>query len=104
IGAAGFEPAPADPERPGTVLELCGDVAAVVWLVGSAPGDSEKVSTIHGPRLERLLEKLVDSPVRGFAYEAAGSVPRETLAEGARIVQREGHDLEMQVRVRSHPR
>lgn len=104
IGAAGFEPAPADPERPGTVLELCGDVAAVVWLVGSATGDSEKVSTIHGPRLERLLEKLVDSPVRGFAYEAAGSVPPETLAEGARIVQRAGHEWHIPVAVLTHGR
>ena len=45
---------------------------------------------MHGPRLESLLEKLVDSPVRGFAYEAAGSVDAETLGEGARITERAG--------------
>jgi uncharacterized protein YbjT (DUF2867 family) len=86
IEAAGVEPAAADPDRPGTVLELCGDVAVVIWLLGSAAGGS--ASTIHGPRLASLLEKLVDSPVRGFAYEAAGTVDGETLAEGTRIVER----------------
>jgi uncharacterized protein YbjT (DUF2867 family) len=88
IEAAGVEPAAADPDRPGTVLELCGDVAVVVWLLGSANG--EATAEIHGTRLESLVEKLVDSPVRGFAYEAAGTVAAETLAEGARIVERAG--------------
>ena len=78
----------ADPDRPGTVFELCGDVAVVCWLLGSATG--ETISAIHGPRLERLLEKLVDSPVRGFAYEAVGSVGDETLSAGAGIVESAG--------------
>ena len=74
IAAAGIEPALADPERPGTVLDLVGDVAVVAWLLGSAAGDEEALAAIHGPRLERLLEHLVDTPVRGFLYEAAGTV------------------------------
>ena len=74
IEAGGLEAAEADPDRPGTVLDLCGDVAVVVWLLGSAAGTDDAISAIHGPRLERLLEKLVDTPVRGFAYEAVGSV------------------------------
>jgi hypothetical protein len=90
IGGAGIEAAPADPDRPGTVLELCGDVAVVIWLLGSAAGDAEMTSAVHGPRLESLLEKLVDSPVRGFAYEAVGSLPEATLDEGAGIVERAG--------------
>ena len=88
IESAGIEPAEADPDRPGTVLELCGDVAVVVWLLGSASGAPEAVSAIHGPRLERLLEKIVDTPVRGFAYEATGSVDGELLDDGRRIVDR----------------
>jgi uncharacterized protein YbjT (DUF2867 family) len=88
IEAAGVEPSAANPDRPGTVLELCRDVAVVVWLLGSANG--EATAAIHGSRLESLLEKLVDSPVRGFAYEAAGTVDAEALAEGARIVERAG--------------
>jgi uncharacterized protein YbjT (DUF2867 family) len=90
IDAAGLEPALADPDRPGTVLDLCADVAVVVWLLGSAGGDSEAVAAVHGPRLERLLEKLVDSPVRGFAYEAAGAVGPQQLASGCEIVEAAG--------------
>jgi uncharacterized protein YbjT (DUF2867 family) len=88
IEAAGLEAATADPNIPGTVLELCGDVTVVVWLLGSARGDPEVVAAIHGPRLERLLEKLVDSPVRGFAYEAAGGVPEAQLRRGREVVER----------------
>jgi hypothetical protein len=72
------------------VLDLCGDVAVVVWLLGSAAGKPDAISAIHGPRLERLLEKLVDSPVRGFAYEAAGSVEDGVLATGREAVERAG--------------
>jgi uncharacterized protein YbjT (DUF2867 family) len=90
IEAGGLEAAEADPDRPGTVLGLCGDVAMVVWLLGSAAGTADAISAIHGPRLERLLEKLVDTPVRGFAYEAAGSVDSKFLADGRDIVERAG--------------
>jgi nucleoside-diphosphate-sugar epimerase len=74
IEAAGIEPALADPERPGTVLDLVGDVAVLHWLLGSAGGDPEAVAAVHGERLERILERLVETPVRAFVYEAAGSV------------------------------
>jgi uncharacterized protein YbjT (DUF2867 family) len=86
IEAAGIEAALADPDRPGTLLELVGDVAVVFYLLGSAEGDPESLAAIHGPRLERLLEHLVDTPVRGVAYEASGSVDRAVLAAGAEIV------------------
>jgi uncharacterized protein YbjT (DUF2867 family) len=88
IEAGGLDAAAADPERPGTVLELCGDVTVVVWLLGSARGDPTAIAAIHGPRLERLLEKLVDSPVRGFVYEASGGVEESQLRSGRAIVER----------------
>ena len=50
---------------------------------------SREARPIHGPRLESLLAKLVDSPVRGFAYEAAGSVGRADLCRRARRSLRE---------------
>jgi uncharacterized protein YbjT (DUF2867 family) len=86
IEAAGIEAAIADPDRPGTLLELVADVAVVFYLLGSAAGGREEIEAIHGPRLERLLEHLVDTPVRGVAYEAVGSVDPVLLAAGAELV------------------
>ena len=88
--AAGIDPALADPDRPGTILDLVGDVAVVHYLLGSAAGEAELLEAIHGPRLERLMEKLVDTPVRGFVYEAAGSVDGALLEAGAEIVRAAG--------------
>jgi uncharacterized protein YbjT (DUF2867 family) len=69
IEAAGIEPALADPDRPGTILELVDDVAVLVLLLGGGAGSGEELAAIHGPRLERLLEHLVETPVRGVVYE-----------------------------------
>ncbi|HEX6782941.1 MAG TPA: hypothetical protein VF125_13075 [Solirubrobacterales bacterium] len=69
IEAAGIEPALADPDRPGTILELVDDVAVLVLLLGSAEGSPEELEAIHGPRLERLMEHLVETPARGVVYE-----------------------------------
>lgn len=90
IEAVGIEPALADPEQPGTVLELVGDVAAVYWLLGSAEGTDENLEAIHGARLERLLERLVETPVRRFVYEASGSVDSAILERGSAIVRAAG--------------
>jgi len=88
IAGAGVEPALADPQRPGTVLGLIGDVTVIVWLLGSAAGDPEELAALHGDRLEALLTRLVDTPVRGFAYEAVGTVGATALATGRAIVER----------------
>jgi uncharacterized protein YbjT (DUF2867 family) len=72
IEAAGIEPALADPDRPGSILELVNDVAVLVLLLGSATGSEEELAAIHGPRLERLMEHLVETPVRGVVYEGTG--------------------------------
>ena len=69
IEAAGIEPALADPQRPGTILELVGDVAVLALLLGNLSGSDEAAAAIHGPRLERLMEHLVETPVRGVVYE-----------------------------------
>ncbi|HEV2789746.1 MAG TPA: hypothetical protein VGV69_00425 [Solirubrobacterales bacterium] len=79
VEAAGIEPALADPDRPGTILELVGDVTVLVLLLGSATGSDEELAAIHGPRLERLMEHLVETPVKGVVYEgtdAGGEIVR----------------------------
>ncbi|HWH19523.1 MAG TPA: NAD(P)H-binding protein [Solirubrobacterales bacterium] len=86
IEAAGIEPARADPERPATILDLVDDVAVVIWLLADATGSDEEVAAIHGPRLESLLERFVETPVRGFIYEGVGSVDAKLLAAGAELV------------------
>jgi len=99
IEAAGIEPALADPDRPATVLELIADVAVVHWLLGSASGDAENLAAIHGSRLERLLEHLVETPVRRFVYEAAGSVDPAILEKGATIVRAAGERWRIPVEI-----
>lgn len=87
IEAAGIEPALADPAEPATILDLVGDVTVLCWLLGSARGDDENLAAIHGPRLDRLLEKVVETPVRRFVYEGAGSVDPILLARGREAVE-----------------
>lgn len=87
IEAVGIEPALADPDRPGTILELVGDVAVLVLLLGNLEGGEEELAALHGPRLERLLEHLVETPVRGVVYEgtAAGAEVVEAASRTWRI-------------------
>jgi nucleoside-diphosphate-sugar epimerase len=103
IEATGIEAALADPERPESVLELVGDVAVVRWLLGSAVGSAENVAGIHGPRLERLLEHLVETPVRRFVYEATGSVDAKILAGGAALVERAAATWRIPVEIQRSP-
>jgi uncharacterized protein YbjT (DUF2867 family) len=104
VEAAGIEPARADPEQPGTVLELVDDVAVVLWLLGSAVGSADELGAIHGPRLEGLLERLVDTPVRGFVYEGAGTVDATLLAGGAELVRHAHTTWQIPVAITSTPR
>lgn len=82
IEAVGIEPAFADPAQPATVLELIADVAVIYWLFGAAEGEPEELSAIHGRGLDRVLERLVETPVRGFVYEMGGTVDPILLARG----------------------
>jgi nucleoside-diphosphate-sugar epimerase len=84
IEAAGAEAVVADPDRLGTVVQQLAGVSVVCWLMGSV--DAVAAADLHGPRLRTLLERLVDTPVRGLVYEAAGSVDPDLLAAGAGAV------------------
>ena len=84
IEAAGAEAVLADPNRLGTLMRELNGVSLVCWLMGSAAGDT--AADLHGPRLRTLLERLVDTPVHGVVYEAAGSLAPELLAGGAAAV------------------
>lgn len=86
IEQAGGEGVVGDPDRLGTLLPAVEGVGVVVWELAGATGSPEEVAALHGPRLQSLLAKLVDTPVRGFVYEGAGSVPDDVLASGAAVV------------------
>ena len=90
IADAGIEPALADPAQPDTVLELVGDVAIVFWLLASAQGEPSALSAIHGSRLERVMERLIETPVRGFVYEMKGTVDPILLEHGSEVIEAAG--------------
>ena len=76
ISKEGIEGVVANPDRVGTVLEHVGDVAVVVWALGEATGPT--TLDVNGPRLESMLERLVDTPVRGFVLEGPREQPEGT--------------------------
>ena len=90
IEEVGIEPALADPARPDTVLELVCDVSVLLWLLASAAGGRQALAAIHGPRLERLMERLIETPVRGFVYEMKGSVDPILLEHGREVIEATG--------------
>ena len=99
IEAAGAQAALADPDRLSTLLPHLEGVNVLCWLLGTAVGEPGAVAALHGPRLSSIVEAVVDTHVRGVVYEAAGSVGRAPLREGARIVRALGARHRMPVEV-----
>ena len=97
IEGAGVEAVQADPDRLGTLLPHLAGVSVVVWLMATAEGSEEQVAALHGPRLESILGKLVDSGVRGFVYESVGTVDGDVLAAGAALTRHAGEIHRMPV-------
>lgn len=77
-----------DPDRIGTLTYALDGTTILVWLMGSATGSRAQLGALHGTRLQMLLERTIDTTVRGLVYEVAGTVPAVLLAEGADIVAR----------------
>ncbi|HEU4703100.1 MAG TPA: hypothetical protein VFS37_11525 [Conexibacter sp.] len=86
IEAAGAEVWIGDPDRIATISYALTDATILCWLMGSASGRPEQVAALHGSRLRMLLERTIDTTVRGLLYEAAGSVDPALLATGAETV------------------
>jgi hypothetical protein len=85
VRAAGGEPFAGDPDRVGTLTAALDNVTLVCWLLGSAQGSRAEMEALHGPRLRAFCERLVDTSVRGFLYEASGKVDDDILARGRDI-------------------
>ena len=97
IASAGIEAVQADPDLLGTLLGQLAGVSAVCWLMGSAEGDG--VEAVHGPRWQSMVQRLVDTPVRGAVYEGAGSVAAPLLEEGAATAREAAATFRMPVEV-----
>jgi nucleoside-diphosphate-sugar epimerase len=89
IEAAGAEAVVADPDRLATLVPHLAAVTVVCWLLGTAPDRS-----LHGERLQTMLEHIVDTPVRGLVYEGT---------TGADLVRVAGERWRMPVRVVTEP-
>jgi hypothetical protein len=80
IEAAGAEAVVADPDRLATLMPAIEGVSVVCWLLGTA-----EAPELHGPRLESMLEHIVDTPVRGLVYETGGEERPAALAAAERV-------------------
>ncbi len=88
IEAAGAECWIGDPDVVGTLRYALDNVTILVWALGTARGSAEQVAALHGPRLEMMLSKTIDTTVRGVVYEAAGTVAPDVVARGVAEVVR----------------
>lgn len=88
IEAAGGECWIGDPDVIGTLRYAVANVTVLLWALGTATGPN--VGDLHGSRLTMMLERTVDTMVRGLVYEAAGAVPAADLERGAAEVRRMG--------------
>lgn len=86
IEAAGAEAWVGDPDRIATISYALDSVTILCWLMGSAAGTPDQLEALHGSRLKMLLERTIDTTVRGLVYEAAGTVDGGLLAQGAETV------------------
>ena len=90
IEAAGAECWIGDPDVVGTLRYALESVTIVVWALGTATGTAEEVTALHGPRLEMMLSKIIDTTVRGVIYEAAGTIDSRAFATGIAELERMG--------------
>jgi NAD(P)-dependent dehydrogenase (short-subunit alcohol dehydrogenase family) len=88
IEEAGAECWIADPDVVGTLRYALENVTILVWALGTAAGTPEQIAALHGPRLEMMLSKTIDTTVRGIVYEAGGTVPGDAFAAGLAEVRR----------------
>jgi hypothetical protein len=85
IEATGAECWIGTPDRLATLRAALDGVTIACWMLGTATGEPEQVLALHAARLEFFLTQIIDTTVRGFIYEASGTVPQDLLAAGERI-------------------
>jgi hypothetical protein len=92
LEAAGIEPWLGDPDRVGSLVYAQDNVTVLCWLLGRVA-----LAPLHGPRLRMMLEKTVDTMVRGFAYEPPSDPALR--AEGLAVLEAAARTWEIPVAV-----
>jgi predicted dinucleotide-binding enzyme len=90
IEEAGAECWIGDPDVVGTLRYALENVTILVWALGTATGAPAAVAALHGPRLEMMLGRVIDTTVRGVVYEASGTIAPEAFATGVAELGRAG--------------
>jgi voltage-gated potassium channel Kch len=91
IQQAGGEAYLGDPDRVGSLRYALDNVTVLLWLLGPAPDPD-----LHGSRLTMMMERTIDTTVRGMVYE--GTAP------GAEVVARMATYNEIPYAVLTTPR
>lgn len=78
IEAAGAECFLGDPDRIGTLRYALDNVTVLLWLLGRASDGA-----LHGSRLTMMLERTIDTTVRGVVYEGTASGAAEVARMAA---------------------
>lgn len=79
IEAAGGECVIADPDVVGTLRYALDNVTVLMWLLGNVDAEA-----LHGSRWKMMLERTIDTTVRGVLYERgtdAGEALTRQMAE-----------------------
>jgi uncharacterized protein YbjT (DUF2867 family) len=86
LEAAGVEAHVGDPDRVATLASAFDHAVVACLLLGSATGPRESLEALFTTRLDMLLEKMLDTTVRGVVYEESGSADPHLLATGSNRV------------------
>ena len=67
-----------DPDRVGTLRYALDNATVLLWLLGTVDAPE-----LHGSRLEMMLERTVDTTVRGVLYETPPTRRGEAVVQAA---------------------
>ncbi|MBA3747780.1 MAG: NAD(P)H-binding protein [Solirubrobacterales bacterium] len=99
IEDAGGEVWIGDPDVIGSLRYAMENVTILVWALGTASGTPDAVAALHGPRLEMMLSKVIDTTIRGVVYEAGGTIAPAAFATGIAELERMGQLNEIPVAI-----
>jgi uncharacterized protein YbjT (DUF2867 family) len=85
IEAAGCECWIGDPDRIGTLRYALDNATVLLWLLATAEGPG--AAQLHGSRLRMMLERTIDTTVRGVVYEGTDAAGLEEMERARRLNQ-----------------